>query len=421
MIRWITSNRSGIAWTLTLIVLAAQGLGCRSGSSDPPKLDSTLARFSEAGREAYALGDVDAAVTQYRDAIARAWMMDDPYESGTNAYNLAACLMSVGENARAKDWLVDARVELKRAGSSVANVWLLEAKIAQDEGRLTDSLSLIDRAACSPPPCGDDESDGSCCSCCSGDPCDDRCVYQIPCVGDRIRKKDAVTQCQEGFQSQVHLARSRVAAELGDIPTAMCHFQKACELASQVCGDDLQAELQNVAAMIHLAKEEYVQAAWHFDQEAKYLRLAKNYRVISTALELAAAAYSEAGQHQLAAHRLSRVARIWFGRGDIPEAWKHLNHASEMVKICGCETTSIHLSLLADEIQQTVGDNPIESENRIDELMEEDTLTMGGNQTTKNDRMIDRSLFETTDLTRTGLRAMLSSDLSIRKVAKQSE
>lgn len=363
-----------LSLSLSLSLFVCSGLGCRSSASDSPKLDSTLARFSEAGRESYAEGNVLDAVEEYRSAIHRAWLMDDPYESGTNAYNLAACLISIGETARAKDWLVDARVELTRAGSSAANVWLLEAKIAQEEGRLTESLALIDRASCSKPPCSAETcsaetGSADCCSsqssgtrsrsgCCGDDdPCADRCVYKIPCVGDRIRKKDAITQCEEGFESQIHLARSRVAAERGDIPTAMCHFRAACDLASQVCSEDLQAELQNVAAMIHLAKDEYLQAAWHFDKEAKHLRHAKNYRVISSALELAAAAYSEAGQHRRAANRLSRVARIWFGRGDIAQAWKHLNHASEMVRLCGCDQTSVRLSLLADEIHRTVGND----------------------------------------------------------------
>ncbi|TWT95698.1 hypothetical protein [Neorhodopirellula pilleata] len=354
---------------LILLFVVVSCLGCQSGSPDPPKLDSTLARSSEAGRIAYAEGDVDAAIAEYRDAIHRAWLMDDPYEAGTNAYNLAACLITIGDDERAQDWLIDARAELTRANSSVAYTWLLQAKIAQEAGHWTEALSMIDRAACSPPPCDSDDS-GCCCN--GNDACDDRCVYQIPCVGDKFRKKDEIAECEDDFRAQVHLAKARVAAELGDIPTALCHYAKACEIAKEVCSEDLQAELQNVAAMIHLAKEEYLQAAWHFDKEAKHSRLAKNYRVISGALELAAAAYSEAGQYQLAADRLSRVARIWFGRGDMDRAWKHLNHASELVNRAGCDATSIRLSLLADEIQQVVGgdlslDDSLNNESLIEQ------------------------------------------------------
>lgn len=358
----------------TILLVVVFIIGCQTGSPDPPKLDSTLARSSEAGRLAYAEGDVDVAIAEYREAIHRAWLMDDPYEAGTNAYNLAACLMTIGDDARAQDWLIDARAELKRAGSSVAYTWLLQAKIAQDAGHWTEALSLIDRAACSPPPCDTLDSH---CSCSDNDPCEDRCVYQIPCVGDKFRRKDKIVQCEDDFRAQVHLARARVAAELGDIPKALCHYAKACQIAKEVCSEDLQAELQNVAAMIHLAKEEYLQAAWHFDKEAKYSRLAKNYRVISAALELAAAAYSEAGQYQLAADRLSRVARIWFGRGDMTRAWKHLNHASELVNQTGCDATTIRLSLLADEIQQAVGpdfsleDSPADESLVVDPLVED--------------------------------------------------
>lgn len=356
---------------LIVLIAIVSIVGCQSGSPDTPKLDSTLARSSEAARLAYAEGDVEAAIAEYRDAIHRAWMMDDPYEAGTNAYNLAACLITIGDDERAQDWLIDARAELKRAGTSVAYTWLLQAKIAQDQGHWTEALSLIDRADCSPPPC--DTLDAGC-SCGGNDPCADRCVYQIPCVGDKFRKKNKITQCEEDFRAQVHLARARVAAELGDIPTALCYYAKACEAAKEVCSEDLQAELQNVAAMIHLAKGEYLQAAWHFDKEAKYSRRAKNYRVISGALELAAAAYSESGQYQLAADRLSRVARIWFGRGDMTRAWKHLNHASELVDRTGCDATTIRLSLLADEIQQMVGGDDPPEESLTGESLADDSL-----------------------------------------------
>lgn len=351
---------------LLTTLLSASAIGCRGSSPDPPKLDATLARFSEAGREAYSEGDVRAAMEEYRAAIARAWAIDDPYESGTNAYNLAACLTSLGDNARARDWLLDARAELRRGNSSVANAWLLEAKIAQDEGQFVRAVELIDRASCARPPCDDPNS--TCC-CGSSGPCDERCVHKIPCVGDKIREKDAIAQCQDGFTAQIHLARARVVAEFGDVPKALCHFAKACELAQQVCGEDLQAELQNVAAMIHLAKDEYLQAAWHFDKEAYHLRLAKNYRVIPTALELAAAAYSEAGQHRQAADRLSRVARIWYGRGDAKQAWRYLNQASQMVDIAGCDAASIRLAILADEIERTLGANTPPNEESLDGML----------------------------------------------------
>ncbi|TWT50432.1 hypothetical protein Pla22_31750 [Rubripirellula amarantea] len=69
----------------------------------------------------------------------------------------------------------------------------------------------------------------------------------------------------------------------------------ACELASQVCSEAMQVELQRVAALVHLAKGEHLHAAWHFDKEAKHLRRAGTYREIPNTLDLAAAAYEQAG------------------------------------------------------------------------------------------------------------------------------
>lgn len=332
---------------LGLALLCLAVTGCRTGATTVRQTDSTLQRHAKRAAEAYAEGHVDQAIAEYRKAVRRAWAMDDPYESGTAAYNLAACLASNGMAPEARDWLLDARVELKRAGYSAGNVWLLEAKIAQEESRLEEVPYLIQRAACSDPPCAEIVRP----ECCDGDdPCGGQCVARIPCLGPRLQKRQAVKECEQSYQAQLHLMKARFAAEQYDIPTAQRELECACDLATDVCSCDLHAELHNVAALIHIAKGEYLQAARHLDRETQKLRWAENYREIPNALNLASAAYEQAGLPDLAAERLCRAARVFYGRDELQRAWRFVQLAGPLAEAACAENTKIRLSLLANEI-----------------------------------------------------------------------
>ena len=67
-------------------------------------------------------------------------------------------------------------------------------------------------------------------------------------------------------------------------------------------------------------------------------------------LELASAAYQQAGQFERAADRLCRVARILFGRGDLDRAWNVVQQAVPIAESTCSETARIRLALLANEI-----------------------------------------------------------------------
>ncbi len=334
-----------------LPALVLFSIGCRSTPKPESVVDASLVRFAKSGSDAFAEGDVDSAVKEYRKALGRAWAIDDPYESGTAAYNLAACLMSQNRIIEARDWLVDARVEFCRSETSCGNTWLLEAKIAQHEGCLDEMRRCIDLAACTKPPC---QSKGSECLCNAGDACQESCRMKIPCVGKKFKRKKEIENCEKDYLTQVHLSRARHAAETYDLAKAHEYFSLACDLARDVCSEGLQAELQNAAALIHLASEEYLHAAIHFDKEAEHLRHSGNYREIPAALEAASAAYTLAGRGDLAASRLCRVARIWYGRGDAEKSWRFVQDAIALCESSNSEAARIRLSLVANEIQQTL-------------------------------------------------------------------
>lgn len=326
-------------------------VGCQSSPRSAVEPDTRVRRISDDANELFAAGDVEAAIKKYRAALRRAWATDDPNESGTSAYNLAAAITSSGQNGVARDWLVDARHEWTRAGSSTGNAWLLEAKIAIDERRFVDAQRALDHGRCVPSPCAVDGG----CECPTEEGCKECCLAKLPCVGPKLRAKEASQDCRDGFEAQLHFTRARLAAEQFDIPRAMSHYACGREMIGDICSHDLHAELHNVAALIHIAKEEYMQAARHFDREAYHLRLAGIYREIPGTLELAAAAYLQAGLSVDAADRLNRVARIWFGRGDASKAWTFVRDASELLDACVLDdevTIRTRLSLVAVEIQR---------------------------------------------------------------------
>ena len=320
------------------------------------RVDETVGRYAQKGSVAYAEGQVDRAIKEYRRAIHRAWAIDDAYESGTNAYNLAACMISKNRPTEAKDWLLDARVELCRAGASPGNVYLLQAKIALSENRMEDVYSNVDRAACSDAPCGEKGCE------CKIDPESPRChgcITKIPSVGPKLEQASVTKECVKTFEAQVELTRARLAAEQYDIPTAVAHFSKACKHLKGICGYDCQADLQNVAALIHLAKGEHLQAAGHLDCEAENLRCAGIYRELPITLTLAAAAYEQAGRFDLAANRLCRAARIRFGHGEIDRSWHDVQAAIALAETACSETTKIRLALLVNEISLTLENKEI--------------------------------------------------------------
>ena len=356
-----TMPRAWNAWgCFCFVAIVATMPGCTGSTGSQRKIDSTLQRHVKYANQAFSEGQVERAITEYRRAIRRAWAMDDPYESGTAAYNLAACLTSDARSREARDWLLDARAEFQRAGTSAGNAWLLEAKIALHESRFEDVHYLVQRAACTEPPCQDEEG-RDCCG--DRDPCDDRCVTKIPCLGPKLKKRRSAKDCEDAYQAEIHLVRARAAAEQYDIPASQRELACACKLAEDICSYDLHAEFHNVAALIHLAKGEYLQAGRHLDQEAENLRWAGNYREISSVLELASAAYQQAEQPALAADRLCRVARVLYGRGDVNEAWKVVQLAVPIAESACSETTKVRLALLANEILLVLseqGDSPPE-------------------------------------------------------------
>ncbi|PAY19082.1 hypothetical protein CKO51_13200 [Rhodopirellula sp. SM50] len=343
-----------LAW-LSMAVITA---GCAGGPQDIVGKDSKLHRYVDDGREAYNEGDLDEAEKKYRQALMRAWAIDDPYESGTVAYNLAACLTSQAEYLEASDWLVDARVELCRAGASTGNTWLLSAEIAITQSRFHDADRFVNYAAMTCPPC---DIVDTCCLCgpagdCADAPCRDCCVVRLPVVGDKLNERQQEDRCRSGYEARIELARARLAAKQLDLGGAKSHLARACDLSIESCDLSLHADRHDVAALVHDLEANFLQAGAHRDREVQLLRCIGHYREIPNVLDAAADSYRSAERLDLAVDRIIRSARIRLARGDIQSAWQRIRHAGELAAVCGCEAVEIRLSLTAKLIRELLAD-----------------------------------------------------------------
>lgn len=341
-----------------ILVIAVMAGGCASTSTQIVDKDSELTRYVDDGREAFDEGDLKVAETKYRQALLRAWAIDDPYESGTVAYNLAACLTSRKEHIEAADWLVDSRVELCRAGASTGNTWLLSAEIAMAQCRFEDAERFVQYASSTSPPC---DIIDTCCLCgpsgnCADAPCRDCCVVRLPVIGDKVKEKQADTRCRQGYEARIELTRARLAAKQLDVSNAKLHLARACQLSIEACDLSLHADRHDVAAAVHDLECDFLHAGAHRDREVKLLRCIGQYREIPNVLDAAAQSYCSAERLDLAADRMIRSARIHLARGEVEQAWQRIRDAGQWGAACGCQAVEIRLSLTAKIIRDALAE-----------------------------------------------------------------
>ena len=126
---------------IALILLPLVG-GATSPTSTVPPKDKELSRTSNLARAAFEDGATAKAMDLYRKALNRARVMDDASEISNAAYNLALCHIILGQLDQASASLAEAKAAFKRNGSNPADMLLLEATIAQRQGKLEQALLL---------------------------------------------------------------------------------------------------------------------------------------------------------------------------------------------------------------------------------------------------------------------------------------
>lgn len=348
-------NQAMASMALVSLVFAVQ-TGCKSTPKYLAEPDTVLVNHVEDGHEAYREGLTASASKDYRSALLRAWAIDDPYESGSASYNLAACYVSDQDYAAAIQWLINARVDLVRGRRSTGNTWLLSADIAMAQGCLTEAQSYIDYASRACPDCEFDKRYNLCgpdakfvdCK------CKEPCCSKLPCIGDKIEKKKSKRDCEQVYAASVHLAKAKLALCQQDICEAKRYHQLAHNCVADVCDLAFRADLHEVAAMIHDAECDCLQAGAHRDCEIELLRATANYREIPKVLKAASNSYLQCGRLDLAIDRLIRCSRIQLARKEFEKSWATLRQAGDMLVDCECDANRVRFEITAKMIQDSL-------------------------------------------------------------------
>ncbi len=252
---------------LTLLTL----VGCAtSPTSTVPPEDKELSRTSNLARAAFEDGATARAIGLYMQALNRAVAMDDATEIGNAAYNLALCHIILGQLDQASALLAEARAEVKRSGSNPADVLLLEATVAQRQGKLEQALSLVDQVLSA--------------------------------------------SSDESHRFQAALLRGTIACAQDDLASARAALVEADK--HRVTNAALLAARERLAGNTFLLERNPAEAAEAFDRAAALFQKAKHYRDMALTLRRAGEAYREAGDTQRAEDRLFRAKRSLAAQGE---------------------------------------------------------------------------------------------------------
>ena len=255
---------------ITLILLTLAGCANSPTSTVPPK-DKELARVGHLARAAFEEGAPAQAIELYRKALNRARVMDDATEIGNAAYNLALCQIILGQLDQASAMLAEAKEAFEREGNTLADVLLLEATVAQRQGKLEQALSLADQVLFAGP--------------------------------------------DENQRFQVALLKGVIACAQDDPARARNALVEADR--HQATHAPLLGARERLVGNIFLLERNPAEAAAAFDRAAALFQGAKHYHDMALTLQRAGQAYHEAGDTSRAEDRLFRARRSLDAQGEI--------------------------------------------------------------------------------------------------------
>jgi hypothetical protein len=380
-----------IASTSTMLLLLMAGIvlcgGCRS--SGTPKQDSEIRRNAEAARTAYAEGFDEEAVLSYRQAIKRAWTLDDAEAIAENSYSLAAALGGMGRWPESRDWLFEARASAVRAGMDTTHIGLMEAEVARRLGdpwfaaRKTEAVAhamhLPAHDGSSSKRCAHGKHAATCQHCVlDGDDCGCELEEQRdrfgPSTGRLKKCLDRVcpdTACRErrldarATRVEVHLMRANLAMDMNRIATAQDEITAARRKLLLLKEDkSIHAAAQRAEGRLLMLQNMPIEAADRFDLEAELLFEAQHYREIPWALLSSGESYESVGMFLQAAARYHRVARILYGRDDYLGALLFIERSTALAEMTGDLAIQGQLAVLFKEVALAVDSKPDRTRKR---------------------------------------------------------
>ena len=263
-------------------VLAGLAAGCSSPAPSRPT-DPAVATAASTARLAFDQGKIEQAAQLYLRALTRARSMDDSYEIANNAYNLAACLITLGSYEPALSLLQEADRETVRSGGSRVDILLLQARAAQKSGQPEAARKRLDEAMA---------------------------------LAD-----------QPEIRIQVDVLLASIACDTGDVAAAESLLKRAETGLDKNAGPMIQAEVQGLAGRVASMQKKPEEAALRLDRQAAYLQKGGKYRDMAQVLGQAAAYYAEAGKWAEAWDRAYRAARSLYAQGDLVGSLRQVEQA----------------------------------------------------------------------------------------------
>ena len=269
--------------------------------------DRELTLATASAELAFSQGQTALAAELFARALARARAMDDSAAIADAAYNLAACLIEIGQYQRAHDLLDEAEAESIRAGASGADVLLVKAKVARLQKRPAEAVSLAEQVLHHRPPPTDAE------------------------------------------RAQAYLVKAEAACDAGDLVSAANDLERVKLATSSSLS--LRARLAAAHGQLDSLRKQWQSATHEFDVAADLMRQAHHYRSMSRALADAGRAAQAARRDDAAADRYYRAARSAYGLGDLSDSMQWIAEAQAAAARARMAGLEARISALSEELR----------------------------------------------------------------------
>jgi tetratricopeptide (TPR) repeat protein len=272
-------------------------VGCSSVPTEQSRseVDEEFERTNRAARMAYDNGKLQQAVGLYRQALERAYVLDDLNAIVDSHYNLAVCLTGLNSYVEALERVNQSKAELARTNQNIpADILLLEATIVYRMGKQDEAWQLTDMILLYP------------------------------------------SRRSEAIQSKAHFLRGLIAGERDDT------HQLRKEIASlgKPSAVGLRADREELVGRLAMAESNWNEAIEAFDRTAEFRRDDFDYVEMVNALALAAWACEQAGKLSEASKRYLRAGRSAARQGENRDALNWLNRAEKLAGEAGDESTA---------------------------------------------------------------------------------
>ncbi|MEA1928873.1 MAG: tetratricopeptide repeat protein [Candidatus Auribacterota bacterium] len=292
------------------IVVLVLFLASCSSSGPVREVDHRISLMANSARVAFQAGEYDDAARLYGRALNRAREMDNALEIGNNAYNLAACLIEMGDYARTREMLRESRAAFQREGNVPDGLRILEIKNALAGSALEEAENLL-----------------------------------VSIQGGSGDTEISV---------QYALLRADLALRLDDPDRVRRELKEISDDLGDLEVPTLRAEAERLKGELLLLEGETGKAGSAFDRRVALLREGEQYRAMSVALGRAGEAYRDSGDYCRSLDRFFRSARSLFAQEDPAESLLMIEAALEVAWNCEEETLREQVRKLFNDIKEAV-------------------------------------------------------------------